>query len=246
MKPEGNPDGLPAIGLPVDMGFLTTGMKLSLVLDFDGTITTKDIGVEVIKKFASPDWDEGLQRWRSGEFDQRQLMEWEFERLPVGRDAEMREFALDKADVRHGFAGLIEMCRTHDIPVEVVSNGLSFYVEAVLEREGFSDLAFVAPSPTFSGQGADAGPAVDFGEGIETCDRTGLCKCARARRLRSDGRKVVFVGDGISDYCIAEEEADFVIARSSLKDHCSEVGIEHVSFEDFDDVARQLKILLAK
>jgi 2-hydroxy-3-keto-5-methylthiopentenyl-1-phosphate phosphatase len=56
----------------------------------------------------------------------------------------------------------------------------------------------------------------------------------------------VFVGDGISDYCIAEEEADFVIARSSLKAHCEEIGIEHVPFEDFSDVSRQLEILLAK
>ncbi len=221
-------------------------MKLSLVLDFDGTITTKDIGVEVIKRFASPDWDEGLRRWRSGEFEQRQLMEWEFERLPAGREAELREFSLSKAEVRPGLAGLIEMCQANDIPVEVVSNGMSFYVEAVLKRERLSDLAFVAPSPTFTGMGPDAGPSVVFGDGIETCDRTGLCKCARARRLRSGDRKIVFVGDGISDYCIAEEEADFVIARSSLKAHCEEIGIEHVPFEDFSDVSRQLEILLAK
>ena len=221
-------------------------MKLSLVLDFDGTITNRDIGVEVIKRFASPDWDEGLRRWRAGEFDQRQLMEWEFERLPSGRDAEMREFSLDKANVRPGLAALINLCRENDVPMEVVSNGMAFYVEAVLAREGLSDMAYVAPSPTFNGMGPDAGPAVEFGDGIETCDRTGLCKCARARRLRAGGRKIVFVGDGISDYCIAEEEADFVIARSSLRDHCKEIGIEHVGFEDFNDVARQLEILLAR
>lgn len=221
-------------------------MKLSLVLDFDGTITTKDIGVEVIKRFASPDWDEGLRLWRAGEIDQRQLMDWEFERLPAGLEAEMREFSLDVANVRPGFAALIAWCRDNDIPVEVVSNGMAFYVEAVLEREGFSELAFVAPSPTLNGMGSNAGPVVDFGDGIETCDRTGLCKCARARRLRAGARKIVFVGDGISDFCIAEEEADFVIARSSLRDHCAESGIKHESFEDFDDVMRQLEMLLEK
>ncbi len=224
---------------------MAVNMKLALVLDFDGTITTSDIGVEIVKKFARSDWDEGLRLWRAGEFDQRQLMEWEFARLPGGRAAEMREYALAEADVRPGLAGLLELCRDNDVPVEVVSNGMLFYVEAVLGREGLSDLAFVAPMPTFAGLGTDAGPAVEFPDGIETCDRTGLCKCARARRLRSGGRKIVFVGDGISDFCIAEEEADFIIARSSLKDHCVASEIPHSEFCDFGDVARELASLLS-
>lgn len=219
-------------------------MKLALVLDFDGTITTKDIGVEIIKKYASPDWDIGLRRWRAGEFDQRQLMEWEFARLPGDRLTEMREFALSEADVRHGLHGLLELCRSNDVPVEVVSNGMMFYIEAVLGREGLSDLAIVAPIPTLSGIGN--GPVVGFGEGVETCETTGLCKCARARRLRAGDRKIVFVGDGISDFCVAEEEADFIIARSSLKDQCVKNGITHNEFRDFDDVARVLESLLAE
>ena len=218
-------------------------MKLALVLDFDGTITTKDIGVEIIKKYAGPDWDVGLRRWRTGEFDQRQLMEWEFARLPGDRLPEMREFALVEADVRPGLHGLLKLCRSNDVPVEVVSNGMSFYVEAVLGREGLADLAFVAPIPTLSG--LDNGPVVGFAEGVETCETTGLCKCARARRLRSGDRKIIFVGDGISDYCVAEEEADFIIARSSLREHCVKNGITHSEFSDFDDVARVLKSLLA-
>jgi 2,3-diketo-5-methylthio-1-phosphopentane phosphatase len=218
-------------------------MKLALVLDFDGTITTKDIGVEIIKKYAGPDWDAGLRRWRAGEFDQRQLMEWEFARLPGDRLPEMRKFALTEADVRPGFHELLELCRSNDVPVEVVSNGMSFYIEAVLGREGLSDLAFVAPVPTLSGIGN--GPVVEFGKGVETCETTGLCKCARARRLRSGDRKIVFVGDGISDFCVAEGEADFIIARSSLRDHCLKNGIAHDEFGDFYDVARVLNTLLA-
>jgi len=218
-------------------------MKLALVLDFDGTITTKDIGVEIIKKYAGPDWDVGLRRWRSGEFDQRQLMEWEFARLPSDRLPEMREFALTKAIIRPGLNGLLELCRSNDVPVEVVSNGMMFYIEAVLDRERLSDLSFVAPIPTLSGIGN--GPVVGFAGGVETCETTGLCKCARARRLRSGDRKIVFVGDGISDFCVAEEEADFIIARSSLMDHCVKNGLTHNQFDDFDDVSRVLNSLLA-
>ena len=217
-------------------------MKLALVLDFDGTITTRDIGVAVIKNFARPGWEEGLQRWKAGEIGQHQLMEWEFSRLPPGRVTEMREYALGEADVRPGLADLLELCRSKDVKVEVVSNGMAFYVEAVLEREGFSGLPFVAPMPAFND---GDGPAVEFGDGVVTCERIGLCKCDRVFKLRSEGRKIVFVGDGISDFCVAEE-ADFVIARSSLKEHCEARGIAHSEFRDFDDVRRELLMLLAK
>ena len=216
-------------------------MKLALVLDFDGTITTRDIGVEIIKNFADPGWEEGLRRWRAGEIGQSQLMEWEFARLPAGRAMEMRQWALREAEVRPGLAGLMELCRANGVKVEVVSNGMSFYVEAVLEREGLSGLPFVAPIPTFNRMD---GPVVEFSDGVATCERTGLCKCERVLRLRSSGRKIVFVGDGISDFCVAEE-ADFVIARSALKKHCADHGIAHSEFQDFDDVRRELASLLA-
>ena len=168
-------------------------------------------------------------------------MEWEFARLPAGRAMEMRQWALREAEVRPGLAGLMELCRANGVKVEVVSNGMSFYVEAVLEREGLSGLPFVAPIPTFN---RVEGPVVEFSDGVATCERTGLCKCERVLRLRSSGRKIVFVGDGISDFCVAEE-ADFVIARSALKKHCADHGIAHSEFQDFDDVRRELASLLA-
>lgn len=221
-------------------------MKLALAVDFDGTVTTTDIGVEVVKKFAHPGWEEALSRWKAGEIGQSKLVEAEFARLPARQTAEMREYALDKAEVRPGLARLLEFSRTNDVKVEVVSNGMSFYVEAVLEREGFSHLAYVAPIPTFHGMGGGSdGPVVEFAEGVATCERTGLCKCERILRMRSGGRKVVFVGDGSSDFCAAEE-ADFVVARSALKDHCVANGIAHSEFRDFDDVARELESLLSK
>ena len=218
-------------------------MKLALILDFDGTITTKDIGVEIIKKYAGPDWKVGLRRWQMGDFDQRQLMEWEFARLPSDRLPEMREFALNEAIIRPGLNELLELCQSNDVPVEVVSNGMMFYIEAVLGRERLSDLAFVAPIPTLSG--IDNGPVVSFAKGVQTCEATGLCKCARARSLRSNDRKIVFVGDGISDFCIAEKEADFILARSSLRDHCVKNQLTHNRFDYFNDVSRVLNSLLA-
>jgi 2-hydroxy-3-keto-5-methylthiopentenyl-1-phosphate phosphatase len=47
-------------------------------------------------------------------------------------------------------------------------------------------------------------------------------------------RKVLFVGDGRSDFCVAAK-ADFVLAKSRLIDHCVHAGIAHAAFVHFED-----------
>ena len=51
--------------------------RLALVIDFDGTITTEDVGVQIITEFGLPGWDEGIVKYCAGEIDSRELHEWE-------------------------------------------------------------------------------------------------------------------------------------------------------------------------
>jgi 2-hydroxy-3-keto-5-methylthiopentenyl-1-phosphate phosphatase len=50
---------------------------------------------------------------------------------------------------------------------------------------------------------------------------------------------LVYIGDGRSDFCIAEE-ADLLFARSVLARHCVDNGLPFVAFETFSDVQRYL------
>jgi 2-hydroxy-3-keto-5-methylthiopentenyl-1-phosphate phosphatase len=49
----------------------------------------------------------------------------------------------------------------------------------------------------------------------------------------------VYVGNGYSDRCPAEH-ADVVLAKGELLDHCRSQGIEHIAFDNFRDVEREL------
>ena len=46
---------------------------LAVLIDFDGTITTRDIGDQVVINFAEPGWDAALDRYRAGEMNVREL-----------------------------------------------------------------------------------------------------------------------------------------------------------------------------
>jgi len=216
------------------------GAGLAIVLDFDGTITDQDIGDKVVERFARAGWEEGVRRLARGEWSVGKLQRWEAARLPADRLDEMVDFALGIARLRPGLRELVDFAGRSGIYIEVASAGFDFYVNAILEREGFADLRVVVPRFTSDeGRGAGGSPRLEFPPGVATCERVGLCKCDRLWRLQREGRRALFVGDGISDHCPAGE-ADFVFARGSLARYCTARGIRHAPYEDFTDVLARI------
>jgi len=214
---------------------------LGIILDFDGTITERDIGDKVVQRFAEAGWEEGVERLTRGEWSIGKLQQWEAKRLPADRVAEMEAYALEIARIRPGLRELLDFADRNGICVEVASAGFDFYVRAILERDGFGDLKTVVPRVVFGGgPGAGRRPRLEFPPGVATCDRVGLCKCERVWRLQREGRRVFFVGDGMSDYCVAEQ-ADLVFARGSLARYCDERRIPHVAYEDFTQVLAEVR-----
>jgi 2-hydroxy-3-keto-5-methylthiopentenyl-1-phosphate phosphatase len=64
----------------------------------------------------------------------------------------------------------------------------------------------------------------------------GNCKCAHRRR--GDTVLNVMVGDGRSDFCIAEL-CQLVIAKGSLLRRCQQNGLPHIAMSDFADANAQ-------
>ncbi len=205
---------------------------LAVLLDFDGTITTKDIGDQVVINFAEPGWAEALDRYRAGELNVRDLWSFEIGLLRKEREAEAVAHSIGMAEVREGFGELIEHCKSHRVLVEVVSSGMNFYVDAILDSHGFGDLARARPTVEYDDRGFGV---MVMAEGLRDCGMTAMCKCDRVWRLRRKGYRVMFVGDGESDACVVSQ-ADIVLATSRLREVCTSKGIEHTPFETFHDV----------
>ena len=105
--------------------------KYALITDFDGTITTKDIGNALCIHYGltSP---EKIEKAYNIKADAREWMKNHFGSVKTTKE-EFEKIILEKALVRHGFRDLCLYAKKHDIPFEIASGGLDIYIKPVLE-----------------------------------------------------------------------------------------------------------------
>ena len=206
----------------------------TLVLDFDGTITERDMLAEIALVWGDPNVfrqvEDRLQEQRLSLHD---VIRREFEpvRAPL---ADVVAWVLERVRIRPGLPELMALARARGWGLVVVSSGFRELIEPVLAREGLGDVELHANR-------VDANPSGwrarfrDEGS-CRTCGEP--CKRATVERL-SRGGEVVYVGDGYSDRCAAEA-ADLVFARDGLAAYLRERGLRYQSFDDFHEITRSL------
>ena len=132
--------------------------KLAILIDFDGTVTERDMGVALLDAFAVEDWRRFAPMRESGLIVGRECLASEFGCLPSDKGEEMARFVRDEAVVRPGLEELVKLCREKGIPLSVASSGLGFYIRSVLSSRGLSEVPVFSSLATF-----DAGERVARG-----------------------------------------------------------------------------------
>jgi 2-hydroxy-3-keto-5-methylthiopentenyl-1-phosphate phosphatase len=211
-------------------------MKTLVQCDFDGTITEEDVSFLLLDKFADGNWRESWEDYVSG-------------RIPVGA-FNTRAFAMVKADrktlldfilkgrqvkIRPGFEKLIEHCSRHGLKFVIVSNGLGFYIDAILGERGIKDIDVFAAQSRCRPGGMEVKYIGPSGGQMED----GF-KEAHTEVFQKEGYGVVYVGNGLSDIYPARR-ASRVFATGDLLALCREDGLECTPFADFHDVVRGLE-----
>jgi 2,3-diketo-5-methylthio-1-phosphopentane phosphatase len=212
--------------------FPETGAPISVLLDFDGTISLEDVGDALLERFA-PDQDavsEMDRRYDEGVVGSRDLMRWDMEVLP--HDPEALVNAAVAMPLDRTVVDLVEVVEAAGGVVEIVSDGLGFHIGPLLETVGLGRLP-VATNDAVPGRG---GEAVAFPFGHPACHVCGTCKRERVRLHRNMGRAVVFVGDGASDR-YAAHHADVVFAKDALARYCDREHLGYLPWGRLADVA---------
>jgi len=215
-------------------------MKTAVQCDFDGTITEEDVSFLLLDTFADGDWRHLLEDYyKAGRMPVGTFNKMVFAMVKADRQT-MTDFVLNsgKVKIRPGFNELLAYCSRKGIKFSIVSNGLNFYIEAILEDMGIDGIEVFAAQNQFSPEGMRVryvGPDGDEMEAGFKEAYTGL--------LGKRGYNVVYVGNGISDIYPARQ-ASHVFATGDLLERCRKEGLECLPFNDLNDVVRDLESLL--
>ncbi|MBA7673762.1 2-hydroxy-3-keto-5-methylthiopentenyl-1-phosphate phosphatase [subsurface metagenome] len=204
--------------------------------DFDGTITTNNISLLLREKFAIGNWRKIESDYLGGRLAVEESNKRQYALIKESRE-KLKAFARKNAEIRAGFLEFVTYCLAAGIRLVIVSSGLDFYIEVVLDKIGASDLelhcaqtSFAKDSITVSYAGPDGGTV-----------REGFKKKYLAW-LRKRGGRVAYIGDGLSDL-EAARQADHVFATGHLLDLLDTYSIERSAFSDFYDLQRQIRLL---
>lgn len=208
--------------------------------DFDGTISTEDVTDSLLQRFGRDGW-EGLEAaWQRGEIGSRECMKGQVALLDLDRDELDAHLATLSVDPH--FAAFARSAHVLGVPLHVVSDGIDHAIHAVLERHGLGHL------PVLANHLRQTGPRswrLDSPWASASCRRaSGNCKCERLAEQQARHGRVLFIGDGSSDFCVSGR-ADFVLAKHKLIGHCAANGIAHAAFTDFSQALAWLPRLVA-
>jgi 2-hydroxy-3-keto-5-methylthiopentenyl-1-phosphate phosphatase len=210
----------------------TSGVPVSFLVDYDGTISSVDVGDELVQRFVA---DHATVAAKDADYDagrvgSRELMEWDMAVLP--RDADLLRATAASLPHDSGFPEFVTAVQALGAAIEIVSDGLGFYVEPNLQRLAPE----LAELPVATNDNLIAGPeGISHPYGHPACFVCGTCKRERVRAHQVDGRVVVFIGDGTSDR-YAAHHADIVFAKGPLARWCSEAGHPFRSWATFDEI----------
>lgn len=212
--------------------------------DFDGTVSPEDVGNRLFSTFGGSAAHEIVGEYLAGRINARECLRRECAAIGNVQENDLFGF-VDTFDLDPHFARFVDFCRSRDIHITILSDGLDFYVERLLGRHRLSHVPFFANHAEFGREDGKTTLVPSFPYRDEHCDQCGNCKRNHLATLSADDDRIVYVGDGISDRCPVRY-ADVVFAKRSLISYCQEQNISYFEYEDFEDVQRRMEEILMK
>ena len=212
------------------VGYARDRVVPAVLTDFDDTAAAQNVAELLLNRFGDPGWTSVRQQFRDGELDLKEYQEITFRNIQADRPT-MRSYVREHASLRPYFRELWGLCKSNGFPMAVVSQGLDFYISALLERESVAEVPVYAVATQFS-----AGKiSYQYNFPYPGRESKGNSKGLIVEGLRSKGHYVIYAGDGQSDL-EAARQADRVFAHRTLARLCDEEGIAYTPFEDFKGI----------
>lgn len=217
---------------------LPVAPRVQLFIDFDGTIAPDEPTDAMFEAFAGPGWkalerevEEGTRT--ASDCAARQI-------AMIDASKEELEGFLATRRIDPDFAAFVRHARSNRLGLLVVSDGFDLVIRTMLANAGL-ELPLVANAMALNEDGRWQASFPyqrrDCAMGLGNCKCSHMAGAAKSRPLK------VMVGDGRSDFCIAEK-CDLVLAKGRLAQRCQERGVPHIAITGFADALEALSAWL--
>ncbi|HZW40334.1 MAG TPA: HAD-IB family phosphatase [Ignavibacteriaceae bacterium] len=216
--------------------------KYKIFVDFDGTITKKDVGDTLFRHFAKnpEEADAIIDKLLSDEITAKESWLSLCELVDDITPDKVNDL-LFTIEVDDYFKDFYEYAKSINADLYVLSDGFDYYINYIFDREGIKDIKYFSNKFTFENN--KLVPHFPYYD-IE------LRSSANNKRNHiltnsSDDDFTIFVGDGNSDK-FAAMFCDFIFAKKDLRRYCEIEKITYFPFNNFSDVTAKLKLLVDK
>ena len=207
--------------------------NICVLSDFDGTITNKDGLYAFIEAYAKDGWQKIEQDWTEGKISSKECLIEEFKLIP-NLSEELISHFIQTLGIDEYFKSFWEFTKEKNIDFYIISDGIDYFIDKILHKYGLDNLNIISNHGEFR----DKSFELTFPNDNPGCvNNAGTCKCAVLKELKEKYEQIYYIGDGVSDFCVAGK-ADVLFAKSRLKKYCSKNSIKYIEYNNFNDILR--------
>ena len=222
-------------------------MAIKAFVDFDGTITKRDVGNAFFYRYVGrPLYDQLLEEYKTERISAQECFYKGI--VAIGSiDREGAATFVRSQEIDPSFKEFVVFCREKGIEFHVLSDGLDFYINEIFAENGIEGVSVFSNALEFVSAGGSNMHElrIRFPHADAECERCACCKRNIMVTRSSDDDIIVYVGEGYSDQCPAQY-ADIVFAKEMLQSFCQQQNISYYLYGSFHDVVERLNILLSK
>jgi len=216
--------------------------ELIIISDFDGTITIQDVNNSIFDTFGDEKNVEIENKYINNEVGEKETLKNHYLNLNL-TEKEFQEFIKEKIEIDPYFKDFLHYVKENQYKFVIVSSGFLNYINLILKENNIDeDLKIYANHLEFT----PGKIKTHFLHDIKSCHQPfgicGNCKYKVVKGYKNKFKKVLYIGDGLTDRCVAElADYLFVKSGSSLEEYCQNKNINYQGFNSFLDVHRLFK-----
>jgi 2-hydroxy-3-keto-5-methylthiopentenyl-1-phosphate phosphatase len=213
---------------------VATDEKTLVQCDFDGTITESDVSFAILDAYARQDWRQLFQDYEDGKITVGRFNTEAFSTVKADKNT-LLELVRKGTRVRPGLRELVTACRRKGYRFVIVSNGLRFYIDDILENLGLTGTEVFAAETEFRPEGIDVRYIGPDGKHLDTD-----FKIAYLSFFRGQGYRLIYIGNGSSDLAPARV-SERIFATDTLLKRCNEEQVSCIPFSDLQQIALKIE-----